>query len=197
MATIRAFRALRPSSENATHVSAVPYDVVNTAEAATLVAGNPLSFLHVSRPEIDLPEGIDVYSDPVYAKAAENFEKLRANAPMFVEETPSLYVYRLRMGEHTQSGIAACCSIDEYDSDIVRKHERTRKDKEDDRTRHIVTLRAQTGPVFLTYRGRPEINDKVTDAQGQAPIYDFIAADGVKHTVWRLSRSAGEGLVKA
>src|SRR5215471_21017854 len=165
MATIRAFRALRPSSENAAKVSAVPYDVVNTAEAAALAAGNPMSFLHVSRAEIDLPEGTNIYSDVVYAKAAENFEKLKADAPMFVEDTLSLYVYRLRMGKHAQTGIAACCSIDEYDSDIVRKHERTRKDKEDDRTRHIVTLRAQTGPVFLTYRGRSEINDNVAEAQ--------------------------------
>src|ERR1700741_5619770 len=111
MATIRAFRALRPSPESAALVSAVPYDVINTAEAAALAADNPLSFLHVSRPEIDLPEGTDIYSDAVYSKAAENFEKLRTAAPMFVEEKPSLYVYRLRMGEHTQSGIAACCSV--------------------------------------------------------------------------------------
>ena len=148
MATIRAFRALRPTTEKAHLVSAVPYDVVNTTEARDLAAGNPLSFLHVSRPEIDLPDGTDVHSDQVYAKAAENFEKLRAEAPLFVEESPSLYVYRLRMGEHSQAGIAACCSIDEYDSDIVRKHERTRKDKEDDRTRHMLTISAQTGPVF-------------------------------------------------
>jgi len=197
MATIRAFRALRPSSESAPHVSAVPYDVVNTAEAAALASGNSLSFLHVSRPEIDLPEGTDIYSDAVYAKAAENFEKLKANAPMFVEETPSLYVYRLRMGEHTQSGIAACCSVDEYDSDIVRKHERTRKDKEDDRTRHMLSLRAQTGPVFLTYRGRDEINDLVIRAQQQDALYDFVATDGVAHTIWRVSDADRDLLVEA
>src|SRR6059036_1779895 len=169
MATIRAFRALRPTTETAPAVSAVPYDVVNTAEARALAAGNPLSFLHVSRPEIDLPDGADVYSDAVYAKAGENFEKLKAEAPLFIEDTPSLYVYRLRMGEHSQSGVAACCSVEEYDSNIVRKHERTRKDKEDDRTRHMLTLRAQTGPVFLTYRGRDEINDLVIRAQREEP----------------------------
>ena len=197
MATIRAFRALRPSSENAPDVSAVPYDVVNTTEAAALAAGNPLSFLHVSRPEIDLPEGTDIYSDAVYAKAAENFEKLKANAPMFVEESPSLFVYRLRMGEHTQSGLAACCSIDEYDSDVVRKHERTRKDKEDDRTRHMLSLRAQTGPVFLTYRGRDAINDLVIRAQQENPLYDFTAPDGVAHTVWRVGDADRDLLIEA
>src|SRR5262245_40882286 len=189
MATIRAFRALRPTKEKAAAVAAVPYDVVNTAEARQLGEGNPLSFLHVSRPEIDLPDGTDVYSDQVYNKAAENFEKLKTGAPLLVEEKPSLYIYRLRMDEHVQTGIAACCSIDEYDSDIVRKHERTRKDKEDDRTRHMLTLRAQTGPVFLTYRGRSEINDHVIKAQGRSPICDFVASDGVKHTIWKLSPS--------
>jgi uncharacterized protein (DUF1015 family) len=197
MATIRAFRALRPSSESAAHVSAVPYDVVNTTEAAAIAEGNPLSFLHVSRPEIDLPEGTDIYSDAVYAKAAENFEKLKAGARMFVEEAPSLYVYRLRMGEHTQSGIAACCSIDEYDSNIVRKHERTRKDKEDDRTRHMLALRAQTGPVFLTYRGRDEINDLVIRAQQQHPRYDFVASDGVAHTIWRVGDADRDLLIES
>ena len=197
MATIRAFRALRPSTEKAPDVSAVPYDVVNTAEAAALAAKNPLSFLHVSRPEIDLPQGTDIYSDAVYAKAAENFEQLKADAPMFVEETPSLYAYRLRMGEHRQSGIAACCSIDEYDADIVRKHERTRKDKEDDRTRHMLSLRAQTGPVFLTYRGKDEINDLVIRAQAQDPLYDFVAADGVAHTVWRVGDADRDLIIEA
>jgi uncharacterized protein (DUF1015 family) len=187
MATIRPFRALRPPTEQAAAVSAVPYDVVNTAEARALAAGNPLSFLHVSRPEIDLPDGTDIHSDTVYAKAAENFEKLKDTAPLFIEDAPSLYVYRLRMGEHTQTGIAACCSIDEYDADIVRKHERTRKDKEDDRTRHMLTLRAQTGPVFLTYRGRDDINDLVIRAQQQEPLYDFTAPDGVTHTIWRVA----------
>ncbi|HVG17561.1 MAG TPA: DUF1015 family protein [Blastocatellia bacterium] len=185
MATIRAFRAARPPKERAADVSAVPYDVVNTAEARELAADNPLSFLHVSRPEIDLADGTDVYSDAVYQKAAQNFEKLKTDAPLFVEETPSLYVYRLRMGEHSQVGVAACCSVDEYDSDIVRKHERTRKDKEDDRTRHIVTLRAQTGPVFLTYRGRGEIDKLTGRITASEPLYDFVAPDGVQHTVWR------------
>jgi len=197
MAIIRPFRALRPTTENAPAVSAAPYDVVNTAEARALAAGNPLSFLHVSRPEIDLPDGTDIHSDSVYAKAGENFEKLKDDAPLFIEDLPSLYVYRLRMGEHSQTGIAACCSVDEYDSDIVRKHERTRKDKEDDRTRHMLTLRAQTGPVFLTYRGRDEINDLVIRAQQEEPLYDFTAPDGVAHTVWRAGETDRDLLIEA
>jgi uncharacterized protein (DUF1015 family) len=197
MATIRPFRALRPATENAPAVSAVPYDVVNTQEARALAAGNPLSFLHVSRAEIDLPEDTDIHSGAVYAKAAENFEKLKDDAPLFIEDEPSLYVYRLGMGQHIQTGIAACCSVDEYDSDIVRKHERTRKDKEDDRTRHILTLRAQTGPVFLTYRGRDEINDLVIRAEQRDPLYDFVAQDNVSHTIWRVGHSDRDRLVEA
>ncbi|HJZ68794.1 MAG TPA: DUF1015 domain-containing protein, partial [Blastocatellia bacterium] len=196
MATVRAFRALRPRKETAAAVSAVPYDVVNTSEARELAVGNPLSFLHVSRPEIDLPDDTDVYSDAVYEKAAENFEKLKAEAPLAVEETPSLYIYRLRMGEHTHTGIAACCSIDEYDSDVIRKHERTRKDKEDDRTRHILTLRAQTGPVFLTYRGRDAIGVMVDRGQKDEPLFDFKATDGVTHTIWRIGQADRDRLIE-
>jgi uncharacterized protein (DUF1015 family) len=176
-------------------VASVPYDVVNTEEARTLAGENPLSFLHVSRPEIDLPPGTDIYSDTVYRKAVENFEKLIAECPMEKEAEPSLYLYRLIMGDHEQIGIVACCSIDEYDNGTVRKHERTRRDKEDDRTRHMLMLRAQTGPVFLTYRRRAEIDEQVSAAVSAAPLYDLTAADGVRHTIWRLGNS--ESLVKS
>ncbi|MEW6130605.1 MAG: DUF1015 family protein [Acidobacteriota bacterium] len=190
MATIHAFRAQRPLPAKAAAVSAVPYDVVNTQEARALAEGNPLSFLRVSRPELELADDTNPYADEVYARAAANFEKLKLAAPLVVEETPSLYVYTLQMGKQIQTGIAACASVDEYDTDIVRKHERTRKDKEDDRTRHIVTLRAQTGPVFMTYRGRDEINQLVNDTKAGEPLYDFTAADGIKHTIWRMSDEA-------
>jgi uncharacterized protein (DUF1015 family) len=187
VAIVRPFNALRPSTEHAELVAAVPYDVVNTQEARALAAGNPLSFLHVSRPEIDLPEGTDLYSDVVYSKAQTNFEKLTKVCPLISEETPSFYLYRLIMGSHEQIGIAACCSVDEYDRDIIRKHERTRRDKEDDRTRHMLVLRAQTGPVFLTYRAKPDIDALIADAQAKAPpLYNFVADDGVCHTVWRV-----------
>src|SRR5712691_769215 len=165
VAVIRPFNALRPQAERAAQVAAVPYDVVNTEEARALASGNPWSFLHVSRPEIDLPAGTPIYSDEVYAKAGDNFARLIRDCPLVVEETPSLYLYRLIMGNHEQIGVVACCSVDEYDRDIIRKHERTRRDKEDDRTRHIMVLRAQTGPVFLTYRDRPEISSLIADAQ--------------------------------
>ena len=187
MAVIRPFRALRPPAERAQAVASVPYDVVNTDEARALANGNELSFLHVSRPEIDLPAGTDIHSDAVYKKAVENFEKLIATCPLEKEAEPSLYLYRLIMGEHQQVGIVACCSIDEYDNDTIRKHERTRRDKEDDRTRHMVMLRAQTGPVFLTYRRRAEIDEQVSAAIAASPLFDITAEDGIRHTIWRLS----------
>jgi uncharacterized protein (DUF1015 family) len=197
MATIRKFRALRPDPKEASLVAAVPYDVVSREEAQQLAANNPLSFLHVSRSEIDLPDEVDPYSEEVYQMAKENFERLKLNCPLVLEESPSLYVYRLRMGEHSQVGIAACCSLDEYDSDIIKKHERTRRDKEDDRTRHILALGAQTGPVFLTYRGRDEINRIVSEAMRAEPLYDFVAPDGIAHTIWRLDGAASDLLVEA
>jgi uncharacterized protein (DUF1015 family) len=185
VATLRPFQALRPVRERARDVAAVPYDVVSTEEARALASGNPWSFLHVSRAEIDLPEGTDPYSENVYRRAAKSFERLDQECPLTRESEPSLYLYRLRMGEHEQTGIAATFSLDEYDSDLVRKHERTRRDKEDDRTRHMVALRAQTGPVFLTYRDRPEIDALVAAATGESPLYDFTAEDGVTNTLWR------------
>jgi len=187
MATIRPFHALRPVAEHAAEVAAVPYDVVNTEEARTLASGNPLSFLHVSRPEIDLPDGTPIYSDEVYARAAANFARLKTTCPLQNEETPSLYLYRLIMGNQQQIGVVACCSVDEYDRDIIRKHERTRRDKEDDRTRHILVLRAQTGPVFLTYRAQERIDALVAGAlQNNPPLYDFVANDDIRHTIWRV-----------
>jgi uncharacterized protein (DUF1015 family) len=187
MAVIRPFKALRPAPECAHQVAAVPYDVVNTEEARALASGNPWSFLHVSRPEIDLPDGTPIYSDEVYAKAVANFDKLKREAPLQQETEASLYLYRLIMGNHEQIGVVACCSVDEYDRDVIRKHERTRRDKEDDRTRHIVVLRAQTGPVFLTYRANATIDSLVADALKQnEPLYNFIANDDIRHTIWRI-----------
>ena len=194
MAVIHPFRALRPPADKVSEVAAVPYDVVNSEEARALAASKPHSFLHVSRPEIDLPPGTDLYADATYRKAAENFQKLIASCPLEAEAEPSLYLYRLRMGEHEQTGVAACVSVDEYDEGLIRKHEKTRPDKENDRTRHLLELRAQTGPVFLTYRTDRRIDALVEgEAQGQ-PLYDFEAEDGVRHTVWRVS--APEPLVR-
>jgi uncharacterized protein (DUF1015 family) len=185
VAVIQPFRALRPPADKVALVASPPYDVVSTAEARSLAADNPLSFLHVSRPEIDLPEGTDIYSDAVYRKAADNFEKLIRDCPLEEEETPSIYLYRLIMDGHEQTGVVACCAVDEYDNNKIRKHERTRPDKEDDRTRHLLTLRSQTGPVFLTYRALPDIDTMVMETTATPPLYDFTAPDGVQHTVWR------------
>lgn len=186
MANIRPFSALRPPVDHVKQVASVPYDVVNTAEARALAAGNPLSFLRVSRPEIDLPDGAGIYSDPVYRRAVENFRILRETCPLETEKAPSVYLYRLVMGDHEQIGVVACCSIDEYDQDLIKKHERTRRDKEDDRTHHMLVLKAQTGPVFLTYRAQRAIDDMVLETTMTNALFDFVADDGIQHTVWRV-----------
>jgi uncharacterized protein (DUF1015 family) len=183
MATLYPFRALRPRPDDAERIAAVPYDVVSTDEARTLAADNPLSFLRVSRPEIELPPGTDPHSDLVYQRAADNFARLKESA-LVLEDEPSLYFYRLRMGDHQQVGLAACYSLDDYDRDVIKKHERTRRDKEDDRTRHMLALGAQTGPVFLTYRASADVNDVATRLVAGTPLFDFVAPDGVRHTLW-------------
>jgi uncharacterized protein (DUF1015 family) len=186
MASIAPFRALRPTPEHAAAVAAVPYDVVTTEEARQLAAGNPLSFLHVSRPELGLPPDTNPYADVVYETAKENFQALIEKAPLVYEAEPSLYLYRLQMGAHVQTGIAGCYSVDEYDRGVILKHEKTRKDKEDDRTRHIVDLRAQTGPVFLTYPAVAAIDAVASRVSSGGPLFDLTAADGVRHTIWRV-----------
>lgn len=197
MAALFRFSALRPTPDTVARVAAVPYDVVNSDEARALAGDEPLSFLRVSRPEIECAPGTSVYADEVYQRAAENFDRLRRAAPLVVESSPSLYVYRLHMGAHVQTGVAACFSVDEYARDLIKKHEKTRPDKEDDRTRHILTLRAQTGPVFLTYRGSAMVDALVTAVCAEAPLFDFTAADGVRHVVWRTSASSADRIVEA
>jgi len=195
MAKIRPFRALRPQSALASQIASVPYDVVNAEEARALAAGNPLSFLHVSRSEIDLPAGTNPYDDLVYRTAAERFAAIRAH--MVEEPEPALYFYKLRMGAHEQTGVAACYSVDEYDADLVKKHEKTRRDKEDDRTRHIAELRAQTGPVFLTYHASAAVDAVAARVAATAPIYDLVAPDGVAHTVWKVTGGDLQAVVEA
>lgn len=175
MATIKPFRALRPGPKRAADVASVPYDVVSAEEASALAANNPLSFLRVSRPEIEMPEGVNVYADEVYDKAAANFDRLIERAPLIVEEEPRFYLYRLVMAGRAQTGLVALCSVDEYDDDTIRKHERTRKDKEDDRTRHMLAIGAQTGPVFLTYRPNAMVKELARRIVSNEPLFDFIA----------------------
>ena len=197
MATLSPFRALRPASSSARAVAEVPYDVVNVDEARQLASGNLLSFLHVSRAEIDLPTGTNPYGDSVYAKAVENFARLKAQAPLVQEDSPTLYVYRLQREQHVQTGVAGCFSLDEYDADVIKKHERTRKDKEDDRTRHILELRAQTGPVFLIHQASAAATSVVLRTTASSPLFDFMAVDGVKHTLWPVAPQDNSALISA
>jgi uncharacterized protein (DUF1015 family) len=195
MAAIFPFAALRPAPHAAAAVAAVPYDVVSTEEARALAEGNPLSFLHVSRAEIDLPPGTDPYSDAVYERAAENFRDLRSRAPLVEEDVPAFYVYQLHMGAHVQTGLAACFSIDEYDTDLIKKHEKTRPDKEDDRTRHMLAIGAQTGPVFLTYAASAAVDAVMSRTTTSPPLFDFVAPDGVRHVVWTIAPADHDALV--
>jgi uncharacterized protein (DUF1015 family) len=197
VATIKPFRALRPGPKRAAKVAAVPYDVVNTEEARALAADNPLSFLRVSRPEIEMPEGVNVYADEVYAKAMANFDRLIEQAPLIVEDEPSFYLYRLVMAGRAQTGLVALCSVDEYDNDTIRKHERTRKDKEDDRTRHMLAIGAQTGPVFLTYRPNAAVKELARQIISTETLFDFIAPDDVVHTIWRAPVEMNRELIEA
>ncbi|MGH9142665.1 MAG: DUF1015 family protein, partial [Vicinamibacterales bacterium] len=195
MATLYPFRALRPDAANASRIAAVPYDVVSTDEARALAEGNPLSFLRVSRAELELSGG-DPYDAAVYQRAAANFATLR-NGALTLEDEASVYFYRLEMGRHVQTGLAACFSIDEYERDIIKRHERTRRDKEDDRTRHMLALGAQTGPVLLTYRAVEEIDRLAAAATRGEPMIDFTAPDGVRHTLWRVGGADRDTLVAA
>lgn len=163
----------------------MPYDVVSTEEARQIAGGNPLSFLHVTRSEVDLPPDTDPYSPEVYERARRNYNELFRLAPMIMDDVESLYFYRLRMGSHSQTGIAGCFPVEEYENDVIKKHERTRRDKEDDRTRHILELRAQTGIVFLTYRAVEMVDALAVGVTAGPPLYNFVAEDGVQHTIWR------------
>lgn len=183
---IRAFKALRPPAGLAPSVASVPYDVVNTEEAHRLSAGNPHSFLHVSRAEIDLPAGTDPYSGAVYAQAAATFEKFQKEDTLVRDTQPSLYVYRQQMGDHAQRGVVACCHIEDYEQDLIRQHEKTLPAKENDRARHIRTLNAQSGPVFVVYRDNASIDRVVVDLEKTDPVVDFTSSDGIRHSAWRI-----------
>jgi len=187
---IRPFKAWCAKPELAAKVAAVPYDVVNTDEAKALAAGNPYSFLHVSRPEIDMAPGIDPYSDAVYTRGRETLERFEKDGILTQGAKPELFLYRQTMGKHVQRGIVACVSTVEYENKIIKIHEKTRQDKEDDRTRHINTLNAQSGPVFLLYRDNAALHALVAETERTKPLFDFIAADGVAHAGWTFSAPA-------
>ncbi len=184
MATVRPFKGLRPPPELASKVAALPYDVMNSDEARKMAAGNPMSFLHVTKPEIDLDPGIDLYDQRVYDKAGENFRLFSEKGYLKDDATPNLYVYRQVMNGRAQTGLMACCSAEEYWADIIKKHELTRADKEEDRLKHLDTIDANAGPVFLTYRAQKEIDTLVEQVTAKKPDVDFVSDDGVQHVLW-------------
>jgi len=187
MATLKPFAALRPKPELAENICELPYDVMSSDEAREIAAGNPLSFLRVSKPEIDLPPGTDLYSPEVYAKGKENFQKLISQGALVQDSQPNFYLYRQIMGGHSQTGLVTAASCEEYLRGVIKKHELTRVDKEDDRVRHIETLNAQTGPVFLTYRAAEKLDQFVVKKTSETPAVDFTAKDGVRHSSWTIS----------
>jgi uncharacterized protein (DUF1015 family) len=187
MATLKPFAALRPEPELAAQICELPYDVMSSDEAREMASGNPLSFLHVSKPEIDLPAGTDLYSSAVYAKGKETFQKLISQGALQQDEKSNFYLYRQVMGQHAQVGLVAAASCEAYLKNLIKKHEFTRPDKEDDRVRHIEMLNSQTGPVFLTYRAVEKFDAFVAMKISEAPAVDFTAKDGVRHTSWIIS----------
>jgi len=184
MATIKAFAALRPKHELAARICELPYDVMSSDEARQIAAGNPLSFLHVSKPEIDLPPSTDPYAPEVYAKGKDSFQRFIANGVLRQDPQPCFYLYRQIMGHHSQTGLVAVASCEDYLQGSIKKHELTRPDKEEDRLRHIEALNSQTGPVFLVYRARPALDDLVSRKTAEPPDIDFTADDSVRHTAW-------------
>lgn len=190
MAILHPFRALRPIPEKVLEVASVPYDVINTKEARVLAEGKALSFLHVIRPEIDLPEGTDEHADDVYERGAANLKAYAASDTSLVEETPTVYVYQLVMDGRSQTGVFGCVAVSDYDTDVILKHEKTRPAKEDDRTRHILTQQAHAEPVMITYRDTASIDDLVNAAIKTEPLYAFTASDGVQHTIWKVDEAS-------
>lgn len=196
MATIRPFMAIRPAANYAKDVAALPYDVMNSEEAREMVKNKPLSFLHVDKAEVDLPVGTDIYSDEVYAKAKENMDALVANGILGQDLLPNLYIYRLTMNGKSQTGLVCCTSVDEYIDGTIKKHELTRADKEADRIRHVDTLNANTGPIFLAYKENPTAK-AIIDGWTAAvkPEYDFVSEDGIGHTVWVIDSDTEIGML--
>ena len=188
---IKAFKGLRPANnEKAAAIASLPYDVVTHEQAIEHAKGRPLSFMRVVRSEIELPEGTDPYSDAVYAHAKENFQKLVDAKNLVREDGPAMYLYRQQMGSHSQTGLVATFSAEDYDNNIIKKHEKTREAKENDRYRLTRTLRVNTGPVFLTVKDGTELDKIVEDKKDEDALFDFTSADGIRHTLWKISDAA-------
>ncbi len=190
MATVKPFLCVRPEPSVASRVAALPYDVYNREEAKAEAAKEPLSFLRIDRAETQFPDSVDIYADCVYEKAKELLDGMVADGTFVEDDVPCYYIYELTMDGRAQTGIVACSSIDEYLNGTIRKHENTRADKEADRIRHVDTCNAQTGPIFLSYRSRDDINAIISGEKKKAPLYDFVSSDGIRHTVWRIADGA-------
>lgn len=189
---VKPFAAVRPTASVADQVAALPYDVYDRAEAVAAVDGEPLSFLNIDRPETQFSADVDMYAPEVYAKARELFDARRADGTFVTEPAPCFYLYELTMNERSQTGVVACCAIDDYLENVIKKHENTLEKKELDRIRHIDALDAQTGPIFLTYRDSDAIDILVAAVKKTAPLYDFAGEDGVTHRVWRMAAASEE-----
>ncbi|MBN2426159.1 MAG: DUF1015 domain-containing protein [Calditrichaceae bacterium] len=189
MSSIKPFKGLRPVKQLAHKVASPPYDVLNSEEARKMAEGNPYSFLHINKPEIDLPPDIDIHSEKVYQKGAENLKRFIDQKILIKDDRENFYVYRQIMGDHSQIGIVACASVKEYQQNLIKKHELTRADKEDDRMNHILHLNAQTGPVFLTYKADKNVDALIADISRRTPEYDFTAEDGISHTFWMVDNT--------
>ena len=187
---IKAFKGLRPIPSEAKDIASLPYDVVNFEQACQQAEGKPLSFMRVVRSELELPLGTDPYSQEVYLHAKENFQKLVDGGHLVREDKPCMYLYRQQMGPFSQTGLVATCSAEDYDADIIKKHEKTRKAKEDDRYNLTKTLRVNTGPVFLTVKDGTELDKIVEDKKDSDALFDFVADDGIRHSVWKISDGA-------
>ncbi len=190
MAQFKPFKALRPTKEYASRVAALPYDVMNSAEAKEMVKGNPYSFLHIDKAEIDLPDGTDIYSPEVYLKAKENLINNEAQGIMKTDEKPCFYIYRQIMNGREQTGLVGCACVDDYINNHIKKHELTRADKEADRIRHVDTCDANTGPIFLCYKGQGGIDEIINKYKALEPEYDFVTDDGIGNTVWVIDNEA-------
>lgn len=187
MAVFKPFKALRPATEYASKVAALPYDVMNSEEAREMVKDNPYSFLHIDKAEIDLPKDTYLYSDEVYAKAKDNLIKYEADGILIEDNAPCFYVYRQIMNGRAQTGLVGCACVDDYINNNIKKHELTRADKEADRIRHVDTCDANTGPIFLCYKGSDEVNNIIAKYVAGEPVYDFVTDDGIGNTVWVIS----------
>ncbi|HWB61943.1 MAG TPA: DUF1015 family protein [Chitinophagales bacterium] len=197
MAVIKPFKAVRPAAQLAAQVASLPYDVMNSAEARIMAEGNPYSFLHVSRAEIDMPEGVDEHSSDVYQKAKANFDSLVKQQTLIQDNQPLLYIYAQVMNGRQQIGLVACSSVEDYFNNVIKKHELTRPEKEKDRIDHMLALQAHVGPIFLTYHAHPTVDGLINDfISANKPVYDFTATDGIQHTVWVINdKSVIEKLV--